>query len=89
MVVYFLNSPYFSGYKKKVKKDVQEKTIPEEGASAQDESNSKTEKEGKQDKRYILFIGKTSVIYPGVYFLSRHRERGKGLNPSPLMDIPV
>ena len=61
LVVYFLNSPYFSGYKKKVKKDVREKAIPEEGASAQDESNSKTENEGKQDKRYILFIGKTSV----------------------------
>ncbi|CAH3183560.1 unnamed protein product [Porites evermanni] len=45
------------GYKKKVKKDVQEKAIPEEGASAQDDSNSKTENEGKQDKRYILFIG--------------------------------
>ena len=44
-----------------MKKDVQEKAIPEEGASAQDESNSKTENEGKQDKRYILFIGKTSV----------------------------
>lgn len=45
------------GYKKKVKKDVREKAIPEEGASAQDESSSKTENEGKQDKRYILFIG--------------------------------
>ena len=45
-----------------MKKDIREKAIPEEGASAQDESNSKTENEGKQDKRYILFIGKTSVI---------------------------
>ena len=88
MVVYFLNSPYFSGYKKKVKKEVREKAIPEEGASAQDESNSKTENEGKQDKRYILFIGKTCVILPDVYVLSRHGEGG-GLNPSPLIDIPV
>lgn len=61
-----------------MKKDVQEKAIPEEGASAQDESNSKTENEGKQDKRYILFIGKTSVIKPGVYFLSRCRSGGGG-----------
>ena len=50
-----------------MKKDVREKAIPEEGASAQDESNSKTENEGKQDKRYILFIGKTCVILPDVY----------------------
>lgn len=54
-----------------MKKDVREKAIPEEGASAQDESNSKTENEGKQDKRYILFIGKTCVILPDVYVLSR------------------
>ena len=61
-----------------MKKDVREKAIPEEGASAQDESNSKTENEGKQDKRYILFIGKTCVILPDVYVLSRHGEAGGG-----------
>ena len=65
-----------------MKKDVQEKAIPEEGASAQDESNSKTENEGKQDKRYILFIGKTCVILPDVYVLSRHGEGG-GVEPLP------
>ena len=65
-----------------MKKDVREKAIPEEGASAQDESNSKTENEGKQDKRYILFIGKTCVILPDVYVLSRHGKEG-GFEPLP------
>ena len=60
LVVYFLNSSYFSGFKKKLKKDVQEKGILEKGASTENESNNKTENEGKQDKRYILFVGKTS-----------------------------